>query len=255
MNETSADREIVLLLHGLLRGKRSMRELQGAFEGAQMRCERWSYASSRRDIQSHVRALSRRCAALRDEGLERIHFVTHSLGGLIVRGLLRAEDHPPYVGRLVLIAPPNNGSEIARRVLALPGLRTIYGPSGQDLRDPAVVAQICAMPRAPFLIIAGTRSFDWRNPTSYVGSRVLEPPHDGTVTLAETQLPGAAGTITIDETHTFLASHPRAVHAALRFVQCGDVASGDTMGAPAVAEEAEKVEEAEEAEEAAEARA
>jgi triacylglycerol lipase len=217
------DAEVVLLLHGLLRGRSSLRALQRAFEGAAMRCECWAYASSRRGIQSHVRALARRCALLRDQGAERIHFVTHSLGGLIVRGLLQLEDHPPYIGRVVQIAPPNNGSEIACRVLALPGLRSIYGPAGQDLRDPAVVAQICAVPRVPLLIIAGTRSFDWRNPTSYVGRRVLEPPHDGTVTVAETRLPGAAALLCVDETHTFLASHPRAIHAALRFVQCGDV--------------------------------
>ncbi|PIE18026.1 MAG: hypothetical protein CSA65_06225 [Proteobacteria bacterium] len=210
--------EIVLLLHGLLRGKASLRGLQKALVGVKRRCERWSYPSSRGDIQSHVRALKRRCAELRADGVSRIHFVTHSLGGLIVRGLLQAEDHPPYVGRLVMIAPPNNGSEIARRVLALPGLRSLYGPSGQDLRDPKIVAQLCAVPRVPFLIIAGTRSFDWRNPTSYVGSRVLAPPHDGTVTLAETELPGAAGLITVDETHTFLPSHPRVISATVRFI-------------------------------------
>lgn len=220
--KASRAQEVVLLIHGLMRSRASLRALARAFEQAGYAVERWGYPSNRGDIQSHVRALepvfSRLAARYR-----RVHCVTHSLGGLIVRGLLRAYGTPDALGRLVLIAPPNQGSLIAHKLLRLPGLRWLYGPSGLDLGEPAVVEQLCAVPSGPFLIIAGTRAFDLRNPTSWIGRRLLTPPHDGTVTVEETRLPGAAGLLEIDETHTFLASHPQAIRAALVFIARGEV--------------------------------
>lgn len=223
--EPSRDREVVLLIHGLMRTRASLRPLDRAFTRAGYAVERWGYASSRADIQSHVRALEPVFARLAAR-YDRVHCVTHSLGGLIVRGLLRAYGTPAKLGRLVLIAPPNRGSLIAHRLLRLPGLRALYGPSGLDVGEPVVVEQLCAIPEVPFLIVAGTRAFDLRNPTSWIGRRLLVAPHDGTVTVEETRLPGAAGLMQVDETHTFLASHPDVIRAAVAFISAGEVPDG-----------------------------
>jgi triacylglycerol lipase len=150
------------------------------------------------------------------ESASTIHFVTHSMGGIVLRRLL-ARAPLPKLDRIAMTGPPNRGSVVARRLLAHPLLATAIGPAAQELRDPAYLSTVCALPTTPVLVIAGTRGQDLRNPVSLLSRTFLDQPSDGTVTIEETQLPQMARFVEVDECHTWLPSHPQTLREIAAF--------------------------------------
>jgi hypothetical protein len=145
-----------------------------------------------------------------------IHFVAHSMGGIVLRRLLARADLPK-LGKIAMTGPPNQGSVVAQRLLGYPPLTTLLGPAAQELRDPAYLSTVCALPKVPVLVIAGTRSRDLRNPVSLLSRTFLTEPSDGTVTIQETHLPGMTRFVQIDECHTWLPSHPQTLQEITDF--------------------------------------
>jgi pimeloyl-ACP methyl ester carboxylesterase len=190
---------LVVLLHGLARGQGSMARLARALRGAGF--ETWSqtYPSRRHSISYLAGALTEQLVAL-DRPL---HAVTHSMGGVIVRHL-----HDPRLrwGRIVMLAPPNQGSRLAAGLVRNPIFRWFYGPAGTELAD----CSTWPAPPATFAVIAGTRSLALSNPTSWtVGRRFAAGvANDGTVAVEETKLAGMADFAAVDATHTWIMNAP-----------------------------------------------
>ena len=130
----------------------------------------------------------------------RVSFVTHSLGGIVIRSYLSRKPDV-LLGRVVMLAPPNGGSELADLLNGIPGMRRIAGPARRDLgtRSPMLRPE-----RADFElgVIAGTRSF---NPLSWF---VIPGPDDGVVSVESTKLPGMADFTEVDATHTWIMNAP-----------------------------------------------
>ncbi|MCG8509522.1 MAG: hypothetical protein MI741_09875 [Rhodospirillales bacterium] len=171
-----------------------------------------SYPSTRGTIQSHARGLSRVLDRL--EGTETVSFVTHSMGGLVVRHLLAGDaswKEKLKVGHLVMIAPPNRGAAIARFLRDFPPYEFLYGEAGQQL-IPAAVQKV-PRPAVPFIVIAGGRG-DGRGFNPF-----LEGDDDGTVSVAETLLPGADAHYVVPAIHSTVAGHPEALRITLSFLQ------------------------------------
>jgi hypothetical protein len=145
------------------------------------------------------------------------HAVTHSMGGILVRHM-RGE--LPW-SRVVMLAPPNQGTRIGRALKDHPLYRWLYGPAGQDLTKP----ETWPPPPSPFAVIAGTKSFSLANPTSWIttSAKLFPPdsPNDGTVSVEETKLPGMAAFAEVDATHTFIMNHERARALTIDFLRCG----------------------------------
>jgi len=208
--------ECVILVHGLARRKSSMTELARTFQAAGYNVVNWDYLSTRHDIQESAEALYQ-CYELNAPYNRRVHFVTHSLGGILVRRVLKQHELPK-LGRIAMLAPPNQGSALARFVARGP-IRWALGPASEQLKSDACIEELCATPAVPTLVIAGTMATSAKNPFSYVTSQKLEGPNDGTVTVAETRLEGgAAEYIEVQAGHTFIMSDPRAVEAASSFI-------------------------------------
>jgi len=129
-----------------------------------------------------------------------VHFVTHSLGGLVLRALLPR--HPELGGgRAVMLAPPNQGSEIADRVRELGWLAPVLGPLAVQLGTrPQDLPKRLPVPEIAFGVIAGD---DWINPA---GPLWLPSPHDGTVSVESTRLEGMRDHIVLPYTHTFIVA-------------------------------------------------
>ena len=109
-------RDIVILVHGLLANTAIMRSLARWLEPAFHRVCNWGYDSMWSPIERHAERLAELLRGLDREGPhDRIHLVTHSMGGIIARVAL-GEYLPERFGRFVMIAPPNRGSHVARRL-------------------------------------------------------------------------------------------------------------------------------------------
>lgn len=209
-----AEPETVVLLHGLGRSERSMRYLAGELEAAGYRTHAIHYASREKTPEALVADLDAelaRCCV----GAERVHFVTHSLGGVLVRALL-AERPPANLGRVVMLAPPNGGSELADVVRDSAMLRAVLGPTAAQLgTDTASLPN--RLPPASFEVgvIAGTRTW------SPLRSWLIPAADDGTVSVASTRLAGMADFLTLPVSHTFIVRSEAAARQVLRFLERG----------------------------------
>lgn len=184
----------------------------------------FTYPSTRVDIAQAARYLNSTIESL--EGIERIHFVAHSMGGLVVRAWA-AEHSDARIGRLVMIATPNQGAELADRFERNTAYRIVLGPAGQQLTraEDGFIAKLPA-PEFEFGVIAGGKGGSGYNP-------FIRGDNDGTVSVASTRLAGAADFIVVDRLHTFIISAPETADYTARFLKTGRFrATGDPEPVP-----------------------
>lgn len=204
--------DTVVLLHGLGRTARSLARLQRALRTAGWRAVALDYPSTRDDLTGLARGLDGPVAELAAGTPGRIHFVGHSLGGLLARTLI-ARARPDRLGRLVMLGPPNQGSAIADRLSRFPHYRRLLGPAALALGR-ATVPRF-PDPDYPIGVIAGTRSVD------PVGWLMLERPNDGRVTVAATRIPGLTNHRVMPVSHALMMNHPAVIAATARFLATG----------------------------------
>jgi pimeloyl-ACP methyl ester carboxylesterase len=206
--------EAVILLHGLARNASSMNKLESALIEQGYKVVNVDYPSTKHDIES-LAELSIGNAIDEVGPHSKIHFVTHSMGGILVRQFLRRHKMPS-LGRVVMMGPPNSGSEIVDLLQNLPGFKAVNGPAGLQLS-----AKKNALPNqlgpADFElgIIAGSRS------VNLVLSTMLPMPNDGKVSVESSKLAGMTDHITLPVTHTFMMRNPAVIKQVIVFLQCG----------------------------------
>jgi pimeloyl-ACP methyl ester carboxylesterase len=204
----------VVLLHGLAAGRLNMWPIGRALERSGYRTLNLSYPS-------RSRSLDRLIDPLADEIDRRargtIHFVTHSMGGLVARALL-ARRRPADLGRVVMLGPPNDGSEWVQ-LLARIGLDQMILREARDVLTPdrsAAIRQSLGEIDYPVGIIAGDRPVD-----PILPRLVLPHPNDGKVSVAATRLAGAADHIVMRVPHTMMLVSPRVHRQAIAFLRDG----------------------------------
>jgi hypothetical protein len=207
-------RPLVVLLHGLARGHGSMAKLGGFLRREGF--ETWSrtYPSRRHSISYLASALSDEIVEV--AGDRPLCAVTHSMGGIIVRHL---QDKRLHWSRIVMLAPPNQGSRLAAGLVRNPLFRWFYGPAGTELAD----ATSWPAPPAPFAVIAGTRSLALTNVTSWTMGRrfAVGVKNDGTVAVDETRLAGMTHFAEVDATHTWIMNAPAVRRLVLGYLREG----------------------------------
>ena len=208
--------EQVILLHGLCRSSRSMEPMARELAGAGYKVWNVDYPSRTAPIgQLAESVVGRAVADCESSGATRINFVTHSLGGILVRYYLA--HHPvPLLGRVVMLAPPNQGSEIVDKLGGARLFKKINGPAGNELgTDPDSVPNRLDPANFPVGIIAGTRSINWIN------SLMIPGPDDGKVSVERTKLAGMTDWIAIPATHPFIMRNKTAMAQAIVFLRTG----------------------------------
>lgn len=212
--------ETVILLHGYGRTTFSMRPLQNRLEEAGFLVHNIGYPSMRRSPPELVELLDDRLRSC-CRTAPRIHFVTHSLGGILVRAYL-SENRLENIGRVVMLAPPNRGSEIADIVNGSDLLHAILGPTVVQLgTDANSLPNRLPPPWYDLGVIAG---IDDINP---IGSFFVPEPSDGTVSVASTRLAGMSDFITVQKSHTFIMRSADVANYIIRFLRTGRFAAAD----------------------------
>ena len=202
---------LVVLLHGLGRSWRSMVPLAEAIESSGLEVATLTYASTRAGFDDHVRKLTQLLNSL--ENVSRVSFVTHSFGGLVLRGALAVDvpwRHRIALGRVVQLAPPNRGSSLARRLRRTP-VRWFLGPCLETVASSAPSS--LPAPPCEFAVLAGGMS----NGSGW--NALIEGDDDGIVGVAETVMDGASLFLIVRELHTFLMQNEEVIQSTLRFLR------------------------------------
>ncbi|MEO0558234.1 MAG: alpha/beta fold hydrolase [Bacteroidota bacterium] len=212
----------VLLLHGLARSERSMRPLARALRTNGFAPHLIDYPSRHHRIGELVDSVvAPAVEQLEAEGAERIHFVTHSLGGVLTRAYAArrfdAGNPLPDGCRAVMLAPPHRGSEVADVVMGIRALRAYFGPALDELGTDgaSIPLRLGPMRGIETGVIAGDRNL------YPILGRALPGPGDGSVAVERTRVDGIADWLLVHRTHALIPFAPDVTRATLRFLKTG----------------------------------
>lgn len=218
--------EVVLLLHGIVRTSWSMVRLERGLTDRGHIVASLDYPGTWVGIPECSAYLREVIASMPE--VERFHFATHSMGGLVVRSYLSTSEDPRH-GRLVMMGTPNKGAELATMLRSFPPFKWTLGPAGQQLAHApgAFIHTLPAMPNIEFGILAGGRGTDRGfNP-------LLKGDDDGTVSVASARLEGASDFTTVNSIHALLPGHNDSIEAVDRYLKTGAFReSGDRQPIP-----------------------
>lgn len=207
----------VIVLHGLGEGRRSMRPLVDHLrKNLDASVLSFGYASTTAGIDDHGRSLATVVGNL--PSADSISFVGHSMGNLVVRRWmgLAAEGDLARVRRMVMLGPPNQGSELARMVAKISVLAALSNGAARELvLDWNKISQDLAVPQCPFGIVAGGKGDD-RGYSSF-----LAGDDDAVVRVEETRLPGAHDFLLLPVHHAAMMKSPRVQQATAAFLETG----------------------------------
>jgi len=205
-------RKLCILLHGYLRSKDSFGALAGRLEAAGFTVYSINYPSTQHSIEDFAKTFGSILDQAADD-FDETHVITHSLGGIIARACL-SDPEREFPGRLVMLAPPNQGAVMADTLLGWWPSEYVIGPSGKALSPDGAARQLGA-PRCEFGIIAGTlRDGQGMNP-------LIPGDDDGLVGVEETKLDGMTDFATVNAAHTFIMNHEDTARHVLHFLEHG----------------------------------
>ena len=208
--------EEVILLHGLCRTSHSMAKMERTLTEAGYQVRNVDYPSRKASIQQLADdAIGKAVGDSQRNGAAKIHFVTHSLGGILVRSYL-ARHSIPSLGRVVMLAPPNQGSEVVDKLGRLFLFKWINGPAGSELGTVTNSTPNRLGPATyPVGVIAGDRSINWIN------SLLITGRDDGKVSIERTRLAGMSDHIVIHTAHPFIIRNREAIRQTIQFLRTG----------------------------------
>ncbi|MEZ5540721.1 MAG: alpha/beta fold hydrolase [Pseudomonadota bacterium] len=226
--EDTRNGECVILLHGLGRTALSMRTIEAALTDAGYCVRNRSYPSRSADIEwLAAAAIGDGLAYCEWHDASRIHFVTHSLGGILVRQYLQ-DNRIENLGRIVMLSPPNQGSEIAELLKARPLYRYAAGPAGAQLGtgNDSVPLHLAPIP-GQIGIITGASSLDpWFSP-------LIPGADDGKVSVERARLAEMHDFLVVDHGHTFIMQAGEVIAQIIAFLQTGSFRHEPAGGASA----------------------
>ena len=211
--------ETVVILHGIGRTSASMNSIETRLREEGYATLNITYPSTELDLDGLADQLGKNF--LTEDFWQRsgiVNFVTHSMGGLLARRYLE-RNRQDKVGRVVMLAPPIGGSEVADVMQELPLYRWFYGPAGQELTTAAAGGAAGTDAEEPYYevgIIAGTKEWPY-----FVAAFIVPGASDGRVSVENTKLAGMKDHTTVPATHTFIMARTDVHDQIVHFLQQG----------------------------------
>ncbi len=208
--------ECVILLHGLARSSASMEALEGRLVQEGYAVSNVDYPSTDHPIETLApMAVEQGLRYCKKQSSQKINFVTHSLGGILVRQYLKTHKRQD-IGRVVMLGPPNQGSEVVDNLKDTPGFELIHGPAGRQLgTDPSNLPRSLGPVDFELGVIAGTQS------VNLILSTMLPNPDDGKVSVESTKVEGMADFIALPATHPFMMTDEIVIDQTVYFLKNG----------------------------------
>ena len=208
--------ECVVLLHGLARTEKSLEKLEHRLEDEGFHVLNLGYPSREKTIEAlsfeTIPAAIEQCSKL---NTGKIHFVTHSMGAILVR-YYTEHNEVPNMGRVVMLSPPNKGSEVVDKFKDLGIFKMIYGPAGGQLgTGPDSLPKALGAPNYEVGIITGDKTI---NP---LFSSLIKGADDGTVSVDSARLEGMQDFLVVSKTHPFIMYDTKVFDQIIAFIRNG----------------------------------
>jgi len=214
------DSEGIILLHGLARTSRSMNKAAELLAAYGYQVINVDYPSRSAEIsilaQKYISQAVQQCEV---KGVKTIHFLTHSMGGILPRDYL-ARQTIDKLGRVVMLAPPNQGSEVVDKLGSWKLFYTLNGPAGLQLgTGNSSVPNRLGPVNFELGIIAGNKT------VNLLLSRLISGINDGKVSVSRAQVSGMQDFIVMPISHPFIMRRKAVIEQALHFIQQGAFAT------------------------------
>jgi pimeloyl-ACP methyl ester carboxylesterase len=212
----NSNSECVILLHGLVRSRRSMASAAEMFEAYGYQTVNFGYPSTKKNIEAlaeeNLPAAIKQC---QEHSPDQIHFVTHSMGGILLRYYL-AREKPRNLGRVVMLSPPNQGSEVVDKLGNFPGFVKLNGPAGQQLgTDESSLPSSLGPVDYPVGVITGDRSIN------LILSMMIPGADDGKVSTERAKVSGMHDYLVAASSHPFIMKDRGVLRQTIHFLQNG----------------------------------
>ncbi|MBN2516190.1 MAG: alpha/beta hydrolase [Deltaproteobacteria bacterium] len=208
--------ECVVLLHGLARTKHSMNTMEKQLKTEGFEVVNWGYPSRHHTIEKLAEdAIPAAVEACRNKGATTIHFVTHSMGSILVRYYLKHHEIKG-LGRVIMLSPPNGGSEVVDTFKDTFPFRFIHGPAGKELGTDAF-----SLPRRlgkvefDSGVITGDRSIN------LINSLLIPGTDDGKVSVTNAQVEGMSDFLVVHVSHPFIMKNREVITQTIYFLKNG----------------------------------
>ncbi|WP_248635520.1 esterase/lipase family protein [Desulfatibacillum aliphaticivorans] len=213
--DSEPQKETVVLLHGLARTERSMKPLEKSLSCQGFKVINIGYPSRKFPIGELAGQVKEKLNSLDCWDAPKVHFVTHSMGGIIVRAMF-AEFHPHNLGRVVMLCPPNKGSEVVDHLKDNPLFVALNGQAGRQLgTDPESAPNRLGPVDYEVGVLAGTLSV---NP---LFSNWLKGEDDGKVSVERAKVEGMSEFLTLPYNHTFFMNKAKVKARVTSFLRTG----------------------------------
>lgn len=207
--------ELVICLHGLWRSKWAMEPLAKQCVSSGFSCINLPYPSFRESLEQMVERLAD-LVAKESENYSKVHFVTHSLGGVIARRYLDERAHEKCA-RVLMIAPPLQGSRIVDWLTGSP-LGKVLGPAGQFLASDVMAneSRIISQDVESAVIMGDVVKIPLLH-------KVVGEQSDGIVRVDTGRIEGLDAFKIVHADHTMITCHPEVLESADRFLRTGEM--------------------------------
>lgn len=206
--------DYVVILHGIARSSNHMEKMEKYLLKQGYDAINIDYPSTDYTLESLIYLVHQDISKKLTED-KTVHFVGYSMGGILNRAIIN-KHRPKNLGRVVQLAPPNNGSEVSDFLKENWLYKKVYGPAGQQLTtNQQKIKELFGDIYYDLGIIAGNRTID------PISSSIIPGKDDGRVSIENTKLKGMKDHIVVSVAHPFLPSNKTVQQQTAYFLQNG----------------------------------